>query len=366
MLYALLVPVTLFLAYSNGANDNFKGVATLFGSGACDYRKAIGWATIMTLAGSICAIFMAGELVKNFSGGKLVPDDIAGSAAFLFSVGLGAALTVILATVAGFPISTTHALTGGLTGAGLVAVGSAVNFSQLGAKFFLPLLISPVIAVVFGGLLYLVFHGLRTVSGVTEESCVCVDAASAPVTNGGGLAAAAQTLEVTTDSTANCVRRYKGSILGISCQPVIDSAHFLSAGAVCFARGMNDTPKIVALLLIVKSLSISYGMIAVAVAMMAGGLLNARRVAETMSKKITPMNHGQGFTANLVTAVLVIFASKIGVPVSTTHVSVGAITGMGLITRKANTKVLAQIGLSWILTLPIAALLSALLYFATR
>ena len=363
----MLFLATMFLAYSNGANDNFKGVATLFGSGTTNYRKAILWATITTFAGSVCAIFMAQGLVQSFSGKGLVPDDIASSAGFLFSVGLGAALTVILATVFGFPISTTHALTGGLVGAGLVAVGSAVNFNKLGSTFFLPLLVSPIIAVVCGAVLYFIFHGLRLAAGVTEESCVCVDTGATVAAASGAIAATAQkTLEVTVDNAANCASRYKGTIFGISCQPVLDGVHFISAGAVCFARGMNDTPKIVALMLLIKSLSISCGIIAVAIGMAAGGLMNAKKVAETMSKKITTMNHGQGFTANFVTAGLVIFASKLGVPVSTTHVSVGAITGMGLITKKANLRVVGQIAMSWILTLPIAAILSATIYLFAR
>ena len=66
-------------------------------------------------------------------------------------------------------------------------------------------------------------------------------------------------------------------------------------------------------------------MFTVALGMAVGGLLNARKVAETMSNKITKLNHGQGFTANLVTSILVIFASKLGMPVSTTHVSVGSL-----------------------------------------
>lgn len=370
MLYVLLFLATFFLAYSNGANDNFKGVATLFGSGATNYRTAIVWATVTTLAGSVCAIFMAAELVKNFSGKGLVPDGIAESAAFLFSVGLGAALTVILATIFGFPISTTHALTGGLVGAGLVAVGSAVNFSKLGSAFVLPLLASPVIAVVCGTIFYAIFHHLRVASGITEEDCVCIDpVATVEAVPDNGIAVARTTtgtLLVTTGTAANCVRQYKGSILGISFQSAVDSAHFLSSGAVSFARGLNDTPKIMALLLVIKSIGISYGMIAVAAGMAMGGLLNAKKVAETMSKKITEMNHGQGFTANLVTAVLVIFASKLGVPVSTTHVSVGAITGMGLVTKKASLRVVGQIALSWVLTLPIAAILSAVVYAVAR
>jgi PiT family inorganic phosphate transporter len=69
----------------------------------------------------------------------------------------------------------------------------------------------------------------------------------------------------------------------------------------------------------------------IAVVMAAGGVLNARRVAETTSRRITRMNPGQGFTANLVTAALVIGDSRLGLPVSTTHVSVGALFGIGLV-----------------------------------
>lgn len=367
MLYALLFVATVFLAYSNGANDNFKGVATLFGCGATNYRKAIAWATVTTFAGSLCAIFMAQQLIQNFSGKGLVPDDVARSASFLFAVGLGAALTVILATLTGFPISTTHALTGGLLGAGLVAVGSGVNFSKLGTAFFLPLFASPLIAVALGAMCYFIFHAMRVRAGITEETCVCVDPTPtvAPI-SGAAVASNAGPFAVTLDSTANCTRTYRGTICGVSCQSAVDAAHFLSAGAVSFARGLNDTPKIVALMLMIQGLDPALGMLAVAAGMAAGGLLNARKVAETMSKRIVTMNHGQGFTANWVTAGLVLFASQIGVPVSTTHVSVGSIFGMGLITGKAHYKVVGQIAMSWLLTLPIAAVLSAMLFFVVR
>jgi PiT family inorganic phosphate transporter len=66
----------------------------------------------------------------------------------------------------------------------------------------------------------------------------------------------------------------------------------------------------------------------------AGGWLNGRRVAETMSKKIVPLDHEQGLVANLVTSGLVLTASSLGLPVSTTHVSVGSVSGTGLVTGK--------------------------------
>ncbi|HSL53318.1 MAG TPA: inorganic phosphate transporter [Pyrinomonadaceae bacterium] len=81
-----------------------------------------------------------------------------------------------------------------------------------------------------------------------------------------------------------------------------------------------------------------------------------------MSKKITPLNPGQGLTANLVTSSLVILASRFGLPVSTTHVSVGSLFGIGLITGEANRHVVSGILMSWVLTLPIAAMLGAVIY----
>ena len=127
----LLILSVLFLSYSNGANDNFKGVATLYGSGILDYKTAISIATIATFIGSICAIFLAQGLVDSFSGKELVPQAIAGTTDFLIAVGLGAGSTVLLATRLGYPISTTHSLVGGLFGAGIMAVGLDVNFYKL-------------------------------------------------------------------------------------------------------------------------------------------------------------------------------------------------------------------------------------------
>src|SRR5207244_12379166 len=128
MLLAAILAAVLFLAYANGANDNFKGVATLFGSGTARYRSALVWATVTTLAGSVCALLFANSLVETFQGRGLVPDEVAAQPAFLLAVSCGAALTVLLAACIGMPISTTHALTGGLIGAGLMAA-TEIRFS---------------------------------------------------------------------------------------------------------------------------------------------------------------------------------------------------------------------------------------------
>ena len=360
LILIILFIATCFLAYSNGANDNFKGVATLFGSKTTNYKYAIWWATITTFAGSMASIFFAQGLVNTFSGKGLVPQSIAVAPEFLTAVAIGAAITVMVATVTGFPISTTHSLIGALVGAGFVAIGSQVNFAVLGTSFFLPLLLSPVIAIAFGSILYIIFRRVRIHSGITKEWCLCVGKQRKAIPSCKQVPALSvkygSTLGVAIDTEENCLEIYNGRFLGINSQKLLDYLHFCSAGVVSFARGLNDTPKIVALLLLIKGLSVHWGMLAVAVGMAVGGLLNARKVAETMSNKITKLNHGQGFTANLVTAILVIIASKLGMPVSTTHVSVGSLFGIGLATRRINTRKVLEILLSWFITLPAAFL----------
>jgi len=370
MFMATLILAVVFLAYSNGANDNFKGVASLFGSGTCGYRNAISWATVTTFAGSVAAIFFAQGLLKRFSGKGLVPDAFTGSPEFLLAVAIGAGATVILATLTGFPISTTHGLTGALVGAGLVAAGPEVNFGVLGKAFVLPLLLSPVLALAAGGAIYLTFRFVRLRFGVTKEMCVCAGTETKvilmPQPNGVFAAQRLPTLSMRVDDPAICTERYAGSFLGVNAGRLVDALHFLSAGAVSFARGLNDTPKIAALLLVATALNIRWRLVAVAVAIGLGGILNARKVADTMAHKITGMNTGQGFSANLATALLVTTASVHGLPVSTTHVSVGSLLGIGVTTRQARWKSVLLILLSWVITLPCAALLAALVYWGVE
>jgi PiT family inorganic phosphate transporter len=372
LIAALLVLTTLFVAYANGANDNFKGVATLFGSATASYRSAIALATVTTFAGALCSVYLAEALVHAFSGRGLVPDAVAASPDFLLAVAAGAGATVILATLFGLPVSTTHALTGGLAGAGLVAAGPLLDLAHLGSGFFLPLLLGPALAVLLTIPVYRALHALSERLGIRRESCICVGAQqfipvrqlqyNADLKQYTFLAAAPAGVALTIGTPQDCVEKYGGRLLGAPAQSLVNGLHFLSAGIVSFARGLNDTPKIVALLLIIEALRVELGMLAIAIAMAAGGLLNARKVAVTMSRKIARMNEGQALTANLVTGLLVILASRYGLPVSTTHVSVGAIGGIGLANGSAARDVIGGILASWVLTLPIAAAVAALTY----
>lgn len=371
MIFALLLVAAAFVAFSNGANDNFKGVASIYGSETAEYGPSITWATVSTFAGSVTSFFLAQALLKKFSGKGLIPDALTGSEYFLLAIALGAGITVIFATRLGFPISTTHAILGALIGSGAVGAGfGAVNLGALGKGFVLPLLLSPVVALALGALLYTLFHSLRWLLRIPKEWCICIGSEERVIAMPAGASAVAMrnvpmpTLTLTEGETvASCAERYVGTIAGLDAQKVVDAGHFLSAGVISFARGLNDTPKIAALLLLVKFLSPASDVAIVAITMAAGGLLCARRVAEMMSHRITRMNHGQAFSSNLAAGILVILASTIGLPVSTTHVTVGSLFGIGLLTGRANVKTVTGIVLSWLITLPVAGAIAGLTEF---
>lgn len=364
-LAVLIVMAALWLAYGNGANDNFKGVSTLYGSGTTGYRGALWWATGTTFAGSIVSVAIAQKLVATFSGKGLVPDALAASPNFAFAVGLGAALTIFVATYIGMPTSTTHSLIGGLLGTGLAA-SAPISASALLNKFAIPMLTSPVLAIAIAGILYSLFKFLRARSGITKETCLCVaDGSLQPVAigaNGQGVMMSSG-IEVAVDETSQCVERYEGKLIGIEAQKSLNALHYLSAGSVCFSRAVNDTPKIAALLLTTAFLPSGVGVGLVGLAIALGGLVQSRQVAETMSNRITPLSPGQGFTANITTAALVLFASNLGVPVSTTHVSCGSIFGIGAVNRSGRWETISKILLTWVTTLPAAAIVSGAVYW---
>jgi PiT family inorganic phosphate transporter len=129
---------------------------------------------------------------------------------------------------------------------------------------------------------------------------------------------------------------------------------------------VNDTPKIAAMLLATTAFAPGHETLVVGALIALGGWFGARRVAETMSLKITGMSRGQAFGGNLATAFLVILASRLGLPVSTTHVSCGALFGIGAVTGQAHWNVIGRILLAWVTTLPLAAVLGFFCALALR
>ncbi len=367
-LLALLL--VMALAYANGTNDVSKAIATLVGSGVTDYRTAIIWGTAWTVAGAGLSAFVAGAMLKTFSKG-LVQPGITPPPALALAILIGAMGWVLIASRTGMPVSTTHALTGALVGAGLVSIGSqGLIWPAITGKIGLPLLLSPVLAMTVS---FLIHPMVKRIAARWEGACLCVMPASRAL--------------VTIDAQGNTCTLMQASVLG---QPVVavpaqceraglkglavglDSIHWLSSGVASLARGANDTPKIMAMLLLGSATAswpgatVQFGTLAAAtLAMGFGSYLGGLRVTEVLAEKVTRMDHAEGLSANLTTSSLVLVSATVGLPVSTTHVSSSAIIGIGLLKglKAVRWTTIWDMVLAWIVTLPAAALLAALAYF---
>jgi len=364
MMASLVIFSMLALAFFNGANDVSKSIATLVGSGVSRYRTAVIWGSIWTFAGAITAALASHGLVAAFSGKEILLVPPIG-ASLPLAVAVGALSWIWFATKTGLPVSTTHAIVGALFGAGATAVGWAgIDGTVLLTKFALPLVVGPLLAL---SLIFTVLPAVNRSLSRWQGYCVCVQQpALATGSNSAALVATGPAV-VMAGETESCDRS-PVTIAGIT---VADGLHWLGAGATAFARGLNDAPKVLGLGIVAAtsiSVSLTVAFLGVTVAMTAGSLLRGLKVTETLAERVTKMEPLEGLTANLVTAGLVVFASHLALPVSTTHVSSGAIIGLGL-KRDASAiqwKTVRDMALAWVVTLPAAALVASLVFLILR
>lgn len=357
------------LAFANGANDVSKAIATLVGSGVTNYRSAIIWGTVWTVAGASLAAFVASAMIKTFAHGLVQAGTIIEPAVTL-AVLTGAMAWVLFAARTGLPVSTTHALTGAIVGTGLVAfAGEGLIWSAIGQKIALPLLVSPFLALTVS---LLIHPAVRAFARKWEGACLCVMPASralVTVDSQGGTRTLLQASSFGSPVMAvpsQCDRAgLQGLVVGL------DTIHWISSGLASFARGTNDAPKIVAMLLLgsataawpsASSQLATFG--GVTLAMGLGSYFGGRRVTEVLAEKVTRMNHAEGLSANLTTSGLVLASGTLGLPVSTTHVSSSAIIGIGLLKGMSSVRwtTVRDMVLAWVVTLPASGLLACIAY----
>ncbi len=367
---SLLAFALLFaLAYANGTNDVSKAIATLVGSGVTHYRAAIIWGTIWTTFGAGVSAFVASAMVKTFSQGLIQTGTIVQPVVGL-AVLTGAMAWILFASRTGLPVSTTHALTGAIVGTGLMAfAGETLIWPAIAKKIALPLLLSPFLALTVA----LLIHPLvRLLAARWEGACVCVMPASralVAIDARGGTRTLFQTTSFGQPVMAvpsKCDRAgLQGLVVGL------DTIHWISSGLASFARGTNDAPKIVAILLLggatatwssTSSQLAAFG--GVAIAMGLGSYFGGLRVTEVLAENVTKMNHAEGLSANLTTSSLVLVSGSLGLPVSTTHVSSSAIIGIGLLKgwNSVRWTTVRDMALAWVVTLPASALLACIAY----
>jgi PiT family inorganic phosphate transporter len=352
VLSVLTIAAVIALAFANGANDVSKGIATLAGSGRATYRQAIAWGTLWAAVGAFAAVFLSIGLVKVFTT-SLVAGDVLAMPSFPVAVAAGASAWVLFASVTGLPVSTTHAITGAIIGVALTAGGvGSIQWALLLSSIALPLALSPLISGAFG-------YGLHGVAGRIVNACVCAeDNVTVSLVNADGTVTARSmprlvTSTVACDPAPGRMRLMAGHVV-----------HWGAAAAISFARGVNDNPKIAALgTLAFASLgSGTAGAFALtALAMTVGSFVAGLRVSRTLGDRVVHMHHDTGLAGALVTAGLVLAASVYTMPVSTTHVSTGAIVGAGL--RQSMHAVqwgtVASLVAAWCVTLPVSAMLAS-------
>jgi PiT family inorganic phosphate transporter len=358
-----------FVAYTNGANDVSKGIATLAGSRVSNYHRAILWGALWTACGSIAAFAFSHALVITFGKGLLaagVTPTLSANLAIL----IGAGLWVGLATHLGLPVSTTHAIVGSIAGVMSLAYGAAgLNWRILTEKIALPLLLSPIASLVLTSSALKLWQ--RSNSAVAD--CLCVEVGSQLH----GLAAIAAdviaTVPLPVIGVTACHTDTGATQSSRALSLTFDRLHWVTSAAASFARGLNDAPKMVALVIAAAALAASpsqissFAYLLIAFGVLAGSLHGGRRVTTVLAERITPMDHRDGFIANLVTAILVGPGAVAGLPMSMTHVASGAIIGIGIQKDGAvDWQRVREMSLAWIVTLPAAAVLGILSYGLLR
>jgi PiT family inorganic phosphate transporter len=322
---ALVVVVAIALAFdfTNGFHDTANAVATSVSTRALSPRTAVLIAAIMNFLGA----FTSTKVAKTVGGGLINTEPGFVTAHLLFAALAGAIVWNLFTWRLGLPSSSTHALIGGLLGAALARGGdNPVDWSNLWNKTVWPGIASPFIGFVLAGLLMLVIlWGFRRVR-------------PAPLNRG-------------------------FRILQIA------SGSFLA-----FAHGTNDAQKtmgVMALALYASGHTSSpadipdWVIASAAASMAAGTYIGGWRIMRTMGTRIFKLRPPQGFAAQVTASgVLYTVATKYGFPVSTTHVISGSVMGAGATTKMSAVRwgVAADIVGAWLLTIPAAAIVSAVLY----
>lgn len=341
------------LAWANGANDIGKGIATLVGNGTTHAKRALWWGTFWTIGGGLFAVIWGSALLKTFSSGFLAPEfnvDLV----FIASALIGATGWIIVATRLALPVSTTHALLGGVVGATLVVAGpSGLRMGAVAYKALLPLLIAPLLAIGLCTLLLLLARYVTTKIPAWHPGCCPHEEWQR------------NPFVCSTQSGQNRPSPWVERIwLGL---------HWFSSGVTSFARGLNDVPKIAAFLVLTLSLApgvqasvldpsaLFWPILLVTGVMGLGALWGGTRILNVLAHRVTPLDASSGLVANAGTSILVLIASPLGLPVSTTHVSTGALMGVRWTNKQkpSQADALKLVLFGWVVTLPIAALLAA-------
>ncbi len=393
--------LALYMAWAIGANDVANAMGTSVGSGALSIRGAIIVAALFEFSGAL----LAGGHVTDTVRKGILDMDLVSNDDILYGMlaALASSATLLLgATRLGLPVSTTHAIVGSIVGFGGVAIGpEAIHWGKVG-QIVASWLTSPLLS---GTLAFFIFQITRKIILDTDDPLAqtrrigpffffYVFFIIGLVTLFKGLKNMNLDLDLPQAMAGSFALGLVGMAVGFfflrrakagereeghrfsQVERIFVVLQILTACAVAFAHGSNDVANSIGPLAAIvnvvdgaelaKKAPVQPWMLAIGGIGIVFGLATwGHRVMETVGKKITELTPSRGFAAELAAATTIVLASRLGIPVSTTHTLVGAVLGVGLARGigALDLRVVGSIVLSWVATLPIAAGLAIFFYY---
>ncbi len=401
--YIILITGYIFgfyMAWNIGANDVANSMASAVGAKAITIRQAVFIAAILNILGAT----LIGSHVTNTIRKGIVSTDVLSDPHFALigalSALLAAALWVSFATWKSLPVSTTHAIVGAMIGFGIMAGGfSVINWMKLGAVV-LSWIISPIFSLAIS---YLVFKAIvRLVLSKTKAFAVAISLSPVFIGSAGFVVVLSFLFKTPLGKTlaigtlqAIIVAVVLAALMGLvgrmlirryfarkGIEDVEEIFRRIQIGTSCYvalAQGANDVANAIGPLAViyflVKSGSVGDKVPVPVFLLLFGGVgiacgiwMAGSRVMATLGTKITTLTNTRGFSVDFAAATTVLIASKMGLPVSTTHAAVGGVLGVGMARglEAVNFRIVGQIMIYWVLTVPAAAATSMLLFWILR
>ncbi|KPJ77761.1 MAG: phosphate permease [Deltaproteobacteria bacterium SG8_13] len=385
-----------YMAWNIGANDVANSMASAVGAKAITIRQAIFIAGILNLVG---AAFIGSHVTDTIRKGIVSTEVLTDPHQALIgalSALLAAALWVSFATWRALPVSTTHSIVGAMVGFGIMTGGfSVINWDKLGAVV-LSWVISPVFSMLIAFFMFKVI--IRLILSVEKPFTRAIKLAPVFI----GLAIFVVVLSFLFKTplgkklsvqmpSALLIALVAAALLGwlgklalvrFAGDPAVEGEEGIfrriQIGTSCYvalAQGANDVANAIGPLAVIYFL-VKTGEVGTKVPvpfflLLFGGIgiacgiaMAGHRVMDTIGRKITTLTNTRGFSVDFAAATTVLIASKMGLPVSTTHAAVGGVMGVGLARglEAVNFRIIFQIVIYWILTLPAAAVTSMIIF----
>jgi len=325
-LLGLLVVLALLFDFTNGFHDAANAIATIVATKAMSLPTALLMSALCNLVGAFVATGVAQTIEHGLI--RAVPDPYL-ALVVLLSALVGAIAWNLGTWWFGLPSSSSHALIGGLVGAGWVyGRAEEIIWSGLGQKVVVPMLISPVLA------------------GVVAIACLAI------------------------------IEQISKLITAERLQEILPKLQIAVGALMAFSHGANDAQKsmgVITLALMGAGVVPSdsaiprWVVLSCAVAIAIGTYAGGKRIIETVGEKICPLDAVSGFVGSAASALTVLLGSLLGLPLSTTHVVIGGVTGAGYgRSRQINWLTWRNMGLAWLTTLPGSALISGVMFVLFR